>query len=190
MAATASSRAASSAGPFRVLRVGANPPRSFYARKKLKQGLNYVTMRDGVELAMTVRLPAGKKLSDGPFPTVIEHSGYQVAAPHDLLQSIGKHDDPLAPATSTAVGSLIAPLLDFAVVSVQMRGSGCSGGAFDLFDLPDHLRRLRRGRGRRRAEVGQGRQGRAWSASRSPGSPSCSPPAPSRRTWRRSRRCR
>ena len=27
-------------------------------------------------------------------------------------------------------------MLGFAVVSVQMRGSGCSGGAFDLFDLP------------------------------------------------------
>jgi hypothetical protein len=121
--------------PFRVLRAGDNPPRSFYNHQKLKQGLNYVKMRDGVELAMTVRLPAGKKLSDGPFPTFIEYSGYQIAAPHDLLQSIGKND-PLAPATSTAVGSLIGPLLDFAVVSVQMRGSGCSGGAFDLFDLP------------------------------------------------------
>jgi predicted acyl esterase len=120
---------------FRVLRAGDNPPRAFYKHQKLKQGLNYVKARDGVELAMTVRLPAGKKLSDGPFPTLIEYSGYQVAAPHDLLQSLGK-DDPLAPATSTAVGSLIAPLLDFAVVSVQMRGSGCSGGAFDLFDLP------------------------------------------------------
>jgi uncharacterized protein len=122
---------------FRVSRPGANPPGSFYKRKKLKQGLNYVTVRDGVEIAMTVRLPAGKKLSDGPFPTVIEYSGYQVAAPHDLLQSItAGGTDPLAPATSTAVGSLIAPLLDFAVVSVQMRGSGCSGGAFDLFDYP------------------------------------------------------
>jgi predicted acyl esterase len=120
---------------FRVLRPGANPKRSFYKGKKLEQGLNYVKVRDGVELAMTVRLPAGKKLSDGPFPTLIEYSGYQVAAPHDLLSSIGKND-PLAPATSTAVGSLIAPLLDFAVVSVQMRGSGCSGGAFDLFDYP------------------------------------------------------
>ncbi|MEA2419277.1 MAG: uncharacterized protein QOE60_1483, partial [Thermoleophilaceae bacterium] len=101
--------------PFRVLRAGANPPRSFYTGQKLKQGLNYVTMRDGVELAMTVRLPAGKKLSDGPFPTFIEYSGYQVAAPHDLLQSIlAGGNDPLAPATSTAVGSLIGPLLDFA----------------------------------------------------------------------------
>ena len=129
--------------PFRVLRAGQNPRRSFYRREKLKQGLNYVTVRDGVELAMTVRLPPGKKLSDGPFPTFIEYSGYQVAAPNDLLQSVidslggsGAPPDPLAPASSTAVGSLIGPLLDFAVVSVQMRGSGCSGGAFDLFDLP------------------------------------------------------
>src|SRR5215218_6116639 len=53
---------------------------------------------------MTVRLPPGKTLADGPFPTV--------------------------------VGSAVAPLLGFATVSVQMRGSGCSGGAFDLFDLP------------------------------------------------------
>jgi predicted acyl esterase len=129
--------------PFRVLRAGANPPRSFYRRRTLKQGLNYVTMRDGIELAMTVRLPAGRTLADGPFPTFIEYSGYQVAAPHDLLSSVigtltggPGAADPLAPASSTAVGSLLGPLLGFAVVSVQMRGSGCSGGAFDLFDLP------------------------------------------------------
>ena len=128
---------------LRVLRPGQNPKPSFYRRKTLKQGLNYVTMRDGVELAMTVRLPRGKTLDDGPFPTLIEYSGYQVAAPHDLFDSVveaaGRRQhppDPLAPATGTAVGSLIAPMLDFAVVSVQMRGSGCSGGAFDLFDLP------------------------------------------------------
>ncbi len=128
---------------FAVLRAGANPPPSFYKREKLEQGLNYVTVRDGVELAMTVRLPPGKKLSDGPFPTLVEYSGYQVAAPNDLLASVIRSvtggpavNDPLAPATSTAVGSVIAPLLGFAVVSVQMRGSGCSGGAFDLFSLP------------------------------------------------------
>ena len=120
---------------FRVLSQRSNPPQSFYRGKRLKQGLNYVTMRDGVELAMTVRLPRGKTLADGPFPTLIEHSGYQVAAPKDLLENLGK-DDPLVPASGTFVGSVIGPLLDFAVVSVQMRGSGCSGGAFDLFDLP------------------------------------------------------
>jgi len=37
---------------------------------------------------MTVRLPAGKTLADGPFPTLVEYSGYQTAAPHDLLASI------------------------------------------------------------------------------------------------------
>ncbi|MDQ5894779.1 MAG: uncharacterized protein QG596_1040 [Actinomycetota bacterium] len=100
-------------------------------------------MRDGTEIAMTVRPLAGKTMEDGPFPTFIEYSGYQTAAPHDLLQSIidqlgggGGANDPLAPATSTAVGSVIGPLLDFAVVSVQMRGSGCFGGAFDLFGWP------------------------------------------------------
>ena len=126
---------------FKVLRPGANPKQAFYKRKKLVQGLNYVKMRDGVELAMTVRLPSGKKLSDGPFPTFIEYSGYQTAAPNDLFAAVARQlaggpADPLAPATSTAVGSLIGPLLGFAVVSVQMRGSGCSGGAFDLFDYP------------------------------------------------------
>ena len=128
---------------FKVRKPGVNPPQSFYDAKTLNAGLNYVTMRDGIEIAMTVRPPAGKTMEDGPFPTFIEYSGYQTAAPHDLLQSIidqlgggGGENDPLAPATSTAVGSVIGPLLDFAVVSVQMRGSGCSGGAFDLFGWP------------------------------------------------------
>jgi len=128
---------------FAVLSTRSNPSQSFYDGKVLNAGLNYVTVRDGVEIAMTVRLPAGKTLDDGPFPTVIEYSGYQTAAPHDLLTSViasvtggSKVSDPLVPATGTAVGSVIAPLLGFASVSVQMRGSGCSGGAFDLFGLP------------------------------------------------------
>ena len=124
---------------FSVRRPDANPPQSYYDGIELKEGLNYVRMRDGIELAMTVRLPFGKSsLSQGPFPTYIEYSGYQVAAPKSLIASVigGGASDPLAPATSTAVGSVIGPLLDFAVVSVQMRGSGCSGGAFDLFGLP------------------------------------------------------
>jgi len=122
---------------FEVLKPGDNPPQSFYESKQLHAGLNYVTMRDGTELAMTVRPPLGKSLADGPFPTFIEYSGYQTAAPHDLLNSfLGGGSDSLTPASSTAVGSLIGPLIDFATVSVQMRGSGCSGGAFDLFGWP------------------------------------------------------
>ena len=96
-------------------------------------------MRDGILLAATVRLPPGKTLADGPFPTVIEYSGYNVAGPHSLIDALEGHastSDPLLPDTSTVVGSVVAPLLGFATVSVQMRGTGCSGGAFDLFGLP------------------------------------------------------
>ncbi len=121
---------------FKVLGIDENPPQSFYEGETLNEGLNYVTMRDGVELAMTVRLPPGKTMADGPFPTLIEHSGYGTAGPHDLLRAVLTGGDPLAPDTSTAVGALIAPQAGFATVSVQMRGTGCSGGAYGLFDLP------------------------------------------------------
>jgi uncharacterized protein len=123
--------------PFRVLSTSP-PPQSFYSSQQMHVGLNYIEMRDGVLLAATVRLPPGDTLADGPFPTVIEWSGYAVAAPHSLIDALeGKAslDDPLLPDTSTIVGSVIAPLLGFATVSLQMRGTGCSGGAFDLFGL-------------------------------------------------------
>ena len=96
-------------------------------------------MRDGILIAATVRLPPGKTLADGPFPTVIEYSGYETAAPHSLINAEeGKAptNDPLLPDSSTVVGALVAPLLGFVAVSVQMRGTGCSGGAFDLLGYP------------------------------------------------------
>ena len=54
----------------------------------------------------------------------------------NTLEGSAPPNDPLLPDTSTVVGSVIAPLLGFVTVSVQMRGTGCSGGAFDLFGLP------------------------------------------------------
>ncbi len=130
-----------STGGFRVLSTGDTPPESFYRAQHLEVGLNYITMRDGVSLAATVRLPPGKTLADGPFPTVIEESGYAIAAPHSLIDAElhlngASTSDPLVPDSATVVGSLVAPLLGFATISLQMRGTGCSGGAFDLFDLP------------------------------------------------------
>ncbi|MGH9089896.1 MAG: CocE/NonD family hydrolase [Acidimicrobiales bacterium] len=125
---------------FSVLGVHSTPPASFYAHQHLHAGLNYLTMRDGIRLAATVRLPPGKTLADGPFPTVVEYSGYPIAAPGSLITSVlhpgsPTNDPTLLPTSATAVGSLIAPLLGFASVSLQMRGTGCSGGAFDLFGL-------------------------------------------------------
>jgi predicted acyl esterase len=118
---------------------GSTPPPSFYSSQHLHAGLNYVKMRDGILIAATVRLPPGKTLADGPFPTVIEYSGYQTAAPHSLINAEeGKAptNDPLLPDSSTVVGALLSPLLGFVAVSVQMRGTGCSGGAFDLLGYP------------------------------------------------------
>ncbi len=122
---------------MRSLKPGDNPKQSYYDKlPPLEEGLNYVTMRDGVKIAMTVRLPIGKNINDGPFPTVIEHSGYGTAAPGDLLASLFGGNDPLAPDSATIIGSALAPLLGYASVSMQMRGSGCSGGAYDLFGQP------------------------------------------------------
>jgi hypothetical protein len=123
--------------PFPVLALEDTPPQDFYDQQDLEAGLNYLTMRDGTSIAATVRLPQDKTLADGPFPTVIEYSGYAVAPPGDALAAMtNPTGDPLAPASSTAVGSVVAPLLGYATVSLQMRGSGCSGGAMGLFDLP------------------------------------------------------
>jgi predicted acyl esterase len=138
---TVAGRTVSATARFRVLSTADTPPNTFYSGQHLVEGLNYITMRDGVTLAATVRLPPGKTLADGPFPTVIEESGYAIAAPHSLIDAeLGQNgetlSDPLVPDSATIVGSVMAPLLGFATISLQMRGTGCSGGAFDLFDLP------------------------------------------------------
>ncbi len=129
--------ATTTTGTFSVLSQTQPKPESFYRSVKLHVGLNYLPMRDGITLAATVRLPLGKtSLSQGPFPTVIEYSGYGTAAPGSLLQQeLGQYkgNPALLPDTATIVGSVLAPSLGFAVVSLQMRGTGCSGGAFDLF---------------------------------------------------------
>jgi hypothetical protein len=134
---------------FRVLAPGANPKRSssLYQDQPLHEGLNYITMRDGIQLAATVRYPYGGTCTDSaPCPTVMEYSGYDTAGPTDpvpTLISEALHtpcsncgDPNLLPDTATAVGSVLARVSGFATVSLQMRGTGCSGGAFDLFGYP------------------------------------------------------
>ena len=96
-----------------------HPDESFYRAQTLQAGLQYIRARDGTLLAAMVRPPFGRTLGQGPFPTVVEYSGYAAA-------------DPDSPQPST----LIAQVLGYATVGVNMRGSGCSGGVFDLFDLP------------------------------------------------------
>ncbi len=101
--------------PFAVFSDRSAPPSTrLYAQKIPAQGYGYLTTRDGTRLAVDVRLPAGP----GPYPTLIEYAGYGYA-------------DPAGPQSGIAP---IANLLGFAVVDVNMRGTGCSGGAFDYFE--------------------------------------------------------
>ena len=75
----------------------------------------YLTTRDGTKLAIDVHTPGGP----GPWPTLIEYSGYGYATPYGPPQS--------------GLGSYL-PLLGYAVVDVNMRGTGCSGGAYTYFE--------------------------------------------------------
>jgi len=70
--------------------------------------------------ASAVELPY---IPTGPTPTLIEYGGYGFANPAGPENGI----------------SLIANLLGFTVVDVNMRGTGCSGGAFDFFEPLQNL---------------------------------------------------
>ena len=105
--------------PVTVPRFEDRPDTSLYTGQHLDAGLQYIRTRDGTRLAAMVRAPLGKTLADGPFPTLVEYSGYAAA-------------DPDNPQPST----LITSALGYATVGVNMRGSGCSGGVLDLFDFP------------------------------------------------------
>jgi uncharacterized protein len=100
-------------------------------------GYQYLTTRDGTKLAIYVHppsdvstlLPNGVTLPvtpPGPRPTLIEYSGYGYARP---------------PSEGGAVSSieLLANVMGFTVVDVNMRGTGCSGGAFDFFEPLQNL---------------------------------------------------
>jgi predicted acyl esterase len=92
----------------------APPSTRLYRQRIPARGYGYLTTRDGTKLAIDVHLPAGS----GPYPTLVEYAGYGYA-------------DPKGPDSGIAQ---IANLLGFAVVDVNMRGTGCSGGAYDYFE--------------------------------------------------------
>src|SRR5438067_1476483 len=104
-------------------------------------GYTYLTTRDGTKLAIDVHPPTSPAGQSGapsfihlptfpanssyapPYPTLIEYSGYGYA-------------DPSGPVNGIAV---LANLMGFAVVDVNMRGTGCSGGAYDFFEPLQNL---------------------------------------------------
>ncbi len=125
---------------------GSLPPQSFYSDQKLDAGYTYIKTRDGTTLATSVYLPGPAE--DGPYPTVVEYSGYDPAKPGtnllesnaDKIAELGINPDDLcdtlaflcdAPAQPS---STIAIAMGYAVVAVNVRGTGCSGGAYDFFE--------------------------------------------------------
>jgi predicted acyl esterase len=93
----------------------AKPPSTgIYDQAIPTSGYGYLKTRDQTNLAISVRLPSGPP----PYPTVVEYSGYGYANPAGAQSGI----------------SPILNLLGYAVVDVNMRGTGCSGGAFDFFE--------------------------------------------------------
>jgi hypothetical protein len=50
----------------------------------LEDGYQYLEMRDGVLLSAMVRFPDQSLYGEGPWPTVIEMSGYGPSNPHAL----------------------------------------------------------------------------------------------------------
>ena len=103
-----------------VLAPDDHPDASFYAAQPIGRGYGYLRTRDGTLLAINVLMPGPPE--QGPYPTVIEYSGYDPA-------------NPTLPQPST----LMASTLGYAAVGVNMRGTGCSGGAFDFFETLQRL---------------------------------------------------
>src|SRR3954452_4339439 len=102
-------------GPVRVLDVDDHPDPSSY-EQDLQEGFGYLEVRDGVTLSCMIRFPDQNLYGPAPWPTVIEYSGYGPSNP-----------DRAEP------GTMLANLLGFATVAVNIRGTGCSGGVFDVF---------------------------------------------------------
>ena len=110
------------------------PDPSLYKSQRLVPGHGYLRTRDGTLLSVYVTLPGPPE--KGPYPTVVNYSGYDPSRPGTrrsefefLCGTFPVLCDP--PADPSA---LIAAVMGYATVGVNMRGTGCSGGAFDFFD--------------------------------------------------------
>ncbi len=111
-----SGRGGAQSGPLTVLSNRPAPlSTGVYNQRIPTSGYGYLSTRDGTKLAIDVHLPP---TGHAPYPTLVEYAGYGYA-------------DPAGPDSGIAP---IANLLGFAVVDVNIRGTGCSGGAFNYFE--------------------------------------------------------
>ncbi|MDO8363905.1 MAG: CocE/NonD family hydrolase [Actinomycetota bacterium] len=106
---------------FNVARSTDLPAQALYDDQPLLPagGFGYITVRDGTTLSANVVLPG--PADEGPYPTVVEYSGYQPSDPGSGQLA----------ALYTTQG--------FAYVGVNMRGTGCSGGSYRFFETVQSL---------------------------------------------------
>ncbi len=97
-----------------------HPDAAFYTSQKLRPTHGYVTTRDSTRLSYRVVLPDPKIHGQGPYDLVITYSGYQPG----LETGDAWQNKPFEQFTE----------LGYAVAGINMRGSGCSGGAFDFME--------------------------------------------------------
>jgi uncharacterized protein len=102
--------------PVTVLAPDDHPDPRFYAGQELPPTEGYLQTRDGTLLAYRVVLPDPEVFGPGPYPVVVDYSAYRPSI--DLFDGVGSR----------------FPALGYAAVGVNMRGSACSGGAFDYFE--------------------------------------------------------
>ncbi len=110
------------------------PPESFYQSQKLHPGFQYLTMRDGTKLSAYITLPGDP--ADGPYPTVVDYSGYSPSKPGQPIagyQSLCPEIPTLCNAPNDP-SALFMSFMSYATISVNIRGTGCSGGAYDYFE--------------------------------------------------------
>jgi uncharacterized protein len=110
----------SAAPPVTTLGRTDHPDQAWYAAQRLEApGFGYLTTRDGTTLSVTVWLPG--PADGGPYPTVVEYSGYSPSDP-----------------ASRGLGDIYTAL-GYAYVGVNMRGTGCSGGSYRFFEYAQSL---------------------------------------------------
>jgi len=129
-------------GPVDVMGVAeSQPPQSFYDGQAIEPGTGYLKMRDGTTLAYFATLPG--PADKGPYPTIVNYSGYSPGKPGSPvvpknLESLCAAFPVLCNAPSDP-SAMIAAVAGYATVSVNMRGTGCSGGAYDYFETLQRL---------------------------------------------------
>jgi uncharacterized protein len=123
-------------GPIAVVSVaGSFPGEEFYESQTLDVGYGYIKMRDGNLLSYFLALPG--PADEGPYPTLVNYSGYSPSRPGKPVGGEAELFCGIFPilcdAPSYASG-LIMGMMGYAVIGVNVRGTGCSGGAYDYFE--------------------------------------------------------